>query len=158
MPICGGRRVAAVESMKASTLGRAVMQVLLLTMVLVGFTSSEAWPFTSFHLFSRTRGRFVDEWVAVTVDTFGVEARLRFLDLPLEFHNSELRLKRFGEFTIHQRNSICDEWIAAMPRRTLISPPSERTQFLRIYQIRRDVASNESTVRALRYECGAHAP
>ena len=128
------------------------------TLLFVGFASAEAWPLTSFHLFSHTRGRFVDERVVMLVDDVGTEIPLRFLDLPLEFHASELRLKHLDGESQAARDAACNEWIAALPRSASVVARALDTRFLRVYRVRRDLATEVSTAAELRLECGSQTP
>ncbi len=136
---------------------RFVTRALLVAMLIVGFTSAEAWPLTSFHLFSHERSRIAQQFVVAAVDATGRESEVRFLDLPMEFHTTDLQIKEFAGWSVPHRDGVCDAWIAAM-RVNPSTPQLHGVVWLRIEQVSADLVTGRRVRSTVSYECGSQRP
>jgi hypothetical protein len=93
---------------------RVAVYVFLAVFVVFGFSSIEAWPFSSFKLFSQVRDAERVIWSVEVTTTDGEGIPVRMGDLPLGYGNSILRAGHFDEYTPSERDEICRAWAAAL--------------------------------------------
>jgi len=93
---------------RAPRRARLVAGALLGTMLVFGFGGFEAWPLTSFHLFSAARKPAEYRWVATTVDAAGHETPLDQQHLTLGYRLAEWPLQEFPHSSPRTRQSVCD--------------------------------------------------
>jgi hypothetical protein len=128
------------------------LRAYLLLLLAIGFTSTEVWPLTSFHLFSSLRDRERSAWQVVSVDAAGEEATVHLSELPIVFQQSALQLDDFGGWSQDRRDEYCDAWVLAL------RDEGRRTRWIRVYRARYDVIDDRRVDRELRYECGRDRP
>jgi hypothetical protein len=86
---------------------RVFVGVFLAVLAVFGFGHFEAWPLTSFHLFSAARESHENRWVATTVDHAGHETPLEQQDLPLGYRLAEWPLQRFPTSSRATQIAVC---------------------------------------------------
>jgi hypothetical protein len=128
------------------------LRVYLLVLLAIGFTSTEVWPLTSFHLFSSLRHRHRTAWQIVSVDAEGDETTVHLSELPIVYHQSALQLDDFGGWPQERRDEYCDAWVGAL------RDQDRPARWIRIYRSRFDVIDDRRVDRDLRYECGTRRP
>ncbi len=137
----------SLESKRATT--RVFIRALLVIVVGFGLTSGEAWPLTSFHLFSHERTRVAREYAVAAVGADGGEQRIDFTKLPPEFHGTDREIADFAGWSSARRDAACDAWVHAF---------NARAAFAKIYVIHRDLRFDETLDVALQYSCGHGRP
>jgi hypothetical protein len=124
----------------------------LLLLLVVGFTSSELWPLSSFHLFSARKER---EWRAHAVEAVlpdGTEEGISFHTFPIALRHTQKQISDFAGWTQAHRDEFCDGWIAVLRER------GTDARFIRIYWASYDVKTMHRTSAELRYTCGSDRP
>jgi hypothetical protein len=86
---------------------RVFIAALLAVMAVFGFGHFEAWPLTSFHLFSAERKPDETRWVATTVDHAGRETPLDQQHLSLGYRLAEWPLEEFPTSSHATRVAVC---------------------------------------------------
>jgi hypothetical protein len=86
---------------------RVFIGAFLVVMAVFGFGHFEAWPLTSFHLFSAERKAHETRWVATTVDQSGHETPLDQQHLPLGYRLAEWPLQLFPTSSHATRVAVC---------------------------------------------------
>ena len=86
---------------------RVLVSALLVVMAVFGFGHFEAWPLTSFHLFSAERKPNETRWAATTVDHAGHETPLNQQRLSLGYRLAEWPLQAFPTSSHATRVAVC---------------------------------------------------
>ncbi|MDZ4825354.1 MAG: hypothetical protein SGJ13_02695, partial [Actinomycetota bacterium] len=86
---------------------RVGVGIFLGVVALFGFTGFEAWPLTSFRLFSVARDDTRTSWEARTVDAAGVETPLGQHELSLGYRLTEWPLSEFPSSSDATREDVC---------------------------------------------------
>lgn len=93
---------------------RVAVYAFLTAFVVCGFASIEAWPFSSFKLFSQVRDSERVTWTVEATTSDGESVPITMKDLPLGYGNTILRAAHFDEYTVAERNEICRAWATAL--------------------------------------------
>lgn len=127
---------------------RCFVLTFLAIFLLAGFLSVDAWPFTSWHLFSQVRGSIREGWVLNTVDREGAETPLSLGDLPVAYRNTYHLIADFDEITAAERDAVCRAWAGGAERlgREVVE--------VRVYRARYDVRTGRRLDDDVRYVCG----
>ena len=96
---------------------RAFVAAYLAAFALCGILVIEAWPLTSWRLFSHLRTPRVLGWQATTVSSTGREAPIRFGGLPAPYRHLPLIMRDYATKPPAQQDAICRAWAQAARRR-----------------------------------------
>jgi hypothetical protein len=108
-----------------------------------GALSVEAWPFTSWRLFSRERQPIAASWTATSVDARGRETPIRFGRFSKPNRNFVLVMSSYERMSPHEREATCRAWARLVRRHG-----GDAAGGLRLY----------ATTRDLRRHVGRRAP
>jgi hypothetical protein len=75
-----------------------------------GAVSIEAWPFTSWRLFSRERRPIATSWMATSVDARGRETRIRFSRFSTPDRYFVSVMSSYGRLAPRQQEATCRAW------------------------------------------------
>lgn len=143
-----GIRLVGLTCSDVSFRTRALVRIYLAVLAIVGFTSMELWPLTSFHLFSQVRHREDSRWRVVAAMPDGKEEAVQFHQLPIAFRQTYLQIGDFRKWSSGRRDKFCDAWVDAL------NDQGSDARWIRIYQARYDVVDGRLTRQKLIYECG----
>lgn len=142
----------------AARVGPRIVVYGLLTLVIgAGFASVEAWPLTSWKLFSAVRQEVQYHWEVVTVGAGGREAPADFGALPVGYRQAHHVLSDFASKAPAEQERLCVALADAFHR----EDPDTMTG-VRIYRVRSrirrgpDARSTPPLDRRLHYECAAN--
>jgi hypothetical protein len=148
------RSSGAVEVKGAPWFARFFVVVFLGVLLVCPLLNVEAWPLTSWHLFSRLRHDEQAGWQAYAVDRNGREVRYPVASLGNGFRGFVFEMGTFATRSQAERDAICETWLAGA--RLLL--PGRDVRVVRVYRThwllsrRRDHRAVPPT-RALRYVC-----
>lgn len=153
-PLRVSRSSGAVEEKGAPWFARPFVVVFLSILLLCPPLNVEAWPLTSWHLFSRLRHDEQASWQAYAVDRRGREVHYPVASLRNGFRGFVFEMHTFATRSQAERNAICETWLAG----ARLSMPGRDVRVVRVYRThwllsnRRDRSAVPAT-RTLRYVC-----
>ncbi len=142
----------AAEQIRVSRSLRRGLLAYLAVLLAVGFTSSELWPLSSFHLFSGRQHEFRRAYAVQAVLPDGSEQGISFNTLPVGLRHTQRQISDFAEWSQSRRDESCDEWIEA------IRAEGTPARFIRIYWAKYEMKTSRRVTAALRYVCGSDRP
>lgn len=111
---------------------KVIVISLLSLLIWSGFAGKEAWPLTSWRLFSRVRTAEQVSWAAVGVTGAG-EHVIDFGSLPRPYHGAASILKTWPAMSPRDRLAVCRVWLTTM------SDITPTLQGIRVYRTVRRV-------------------
>jgi len=112
---------------------RWFVRIFLFAFLVCAVASVEAWPFTGFRLFSKTRHEIQRTWIAETVGPAGTTSTLWFDELPRAYQDFYLLMPGFRRLPAQRQRGICAAWLSEARR---VRPG---VASLRIYRVDRNL-------------------
>ena len=109
---------------------RPFVVLFLATLVVCALAPVNAWPFSSWELFSRLHTDRQTGWEAVAVDRAGRERGYPIASLQYGYRSLRLIMADFSESSVAGRDTLCAAWLRGATKQF---GPS--TRFLRIYHL-----------------------
>ena len=119
------------ERVRPSAPVRATTYAILAAVLLCGFVRIEAWPLTSFAMFSKARTERVNSWVVQLVDEQGREHALYPIALDQGNRGIALQMTTFHGRTSLGQERVCSGWAEVGRRAGLL------VMEIRVYQTTR---------------------
>ncbi len=119
-----------------------------------GALSIEAWPFTSWRLFSRERRAVATSWIATSVDARGHETRIHFSRFSKPNRYFVSVMSSYGRLPPREQEATCRAWARLVRRRG-----GDVAGGLRLYattrDMRRHIGRRERVMpaKSLRWTC-----
>ena len=117
-------------SAAAPRYARPFVALFLATLVVCALAPVNAWPFSSWELFSRLRTDRQTGWEAVAVDSAGRERNYPIASLRYGYRSLRLIMADFSESSAARRDRLCAAWLRGATEQF---GPS--TRLVRIYQL-----------------------
>ena len=89
----------------------------LATLVICAVAAVNAWPFSSWRLFSSLRTDRQTSWQAVAVDAGGRERDYPIAAMPHGYQGFRPMMNGFATRSSGGRNAVCDAWLRGATRR-----------------------------------------
>jgi hypothetical protein len=96
--------------------GRLFLVTFVGAVAVCGALSIEAWPLTSFRLFSRERHEVARGWMATSVDARGHETRIRFARFPRPDRAFIAIMATYGQLSSDEQAATCRAWARLVRR------------------------------------------
>lgn len=109
---------------------RAFVALFLTALVACAVASVNAWPFSTWRLFSRLRTDRQTSWQATAVDTSGRERDYPIASLNHGYRGFGRIVNGFAKRSAVRRDSICATWLTKATKRF-----GRSTQFVRLYHL-----------------------
>lgn len=133
---------------------RPFVALFVTAMVLCPLSGANAWPFSSWRLFSALRTPNATSWQAVAVDTSGQERDYPLASVPHGYRGFGLVMGGFSKRSPAARDSICRAWVHGATKR--FGPGTTEVRIYRVHRLLSDRRGRRAgpARRVLAWICG----